>query len=361
MFFSHELLTRKGAFAKIWLAGNHQKLSKKTISSINICDISQQIQQPPVKLALRLDSQLLYGLVIVFQKRVAYLFGDAKDIFTRLKTTFIPGRAMVDLPVDKAQIRFEAITLPAGLVNMPEAEEPLPLQDLLENINADDFLVVTSQLSNPKKRTRNEVDVIGDSADAIANRFNQGAGYGLTPVSFPAGWVNNITEDQFPDEMGGGWDVAIPDLPSTGTRMFTPPLSDMNGPTLTPTNAGLMTPVNAAVSPGKVTPRKRKAPTQQAVDETTELSSEHIKSWLKDVTELVVERPTPLITYETYRKSQVKPYFALRTPLAKRIKAFFAEPGKKGCKTPSPKRHHAIIDNLALLDLNMRTYTNLLC
>lgn len=81
MFYSENILAKKGPLANIWLAANwDRKLSK---SQILHTDISHTVENlvagdlPP--LALRLSGQLLLGVCKIYGRQVKYLLDDCGE------------------------------------------------------------------------------------------------------------------------------------------------------------------------------------------------------------------------------------------------------------------------------------------
>lgn len=84
MFFSPEILTnRSSGLSTIWLmatlgnrpAAASAKISKADIQSTKIPGVCRMITDPDGPLALRLSSNLLYGVSLVYQQQIAYLLG----------------------------------------------------------------------------------------------------------------------------------------------------------------------------------------------------------------------------------------------------------------------------------------------
>lgn len=83
MFFSHELLAdRNSGLAIIWLMATlksksaayfNSKISKAEILKTEIPSACEMIQNPIGPMALRLSSNLLYGVSLVFQHKLMYL------------------------------------------------------------------------------------------------------------------------------------------------------------------------------------------------------------------------------------------------------------------------------------------------
>jgi len=87
MFYSETLLAKTAPLAKVWLAANvERKLSKGDCLKSNIEKDVQNIlnpDQPP--LSLRLNSQLLVGVVRIFSRKTRYLLDDCNEALMKIK------------------------------------------------------------------------------------------------------------------------------------------------------------------------------------------------------------------------------------------------------------------------------------
>ncbi|EME48973.1 hypothetical protein DOTSEDRAFT_19460 [Dothistroma septosporum NZE10] len=85
MFYSHEVLTsRKYGIATVWLVATLgqksalKKVSRKAILDVDVAKACETIVAPEAPLALRLQSNLLYGLTRVYSQQCAYVLTDAE-------------------------------------------------------------------------------------------------------------------------------------------------------------------------------------------------------------------------------------------------------------------------------------------
>jgi cohesin complex subunit SCC1 len=90
MFFSEELLTKSGQLGRVWLAFNqHKKLSKAQVLQDKIEDDCEVILQPETvaggPLALRLNGQLLLGVVRIYSRKAVYLNEDCTEALWKIK------------------------------------------------------------------------------------------------------------------------------------------------------------------------------------------------------------------------------------------------------------------------------------
>jgi hypothetical protein len=100
MFYSENILAKKGPLANIWLAANwDRKLSK---SQILHTDISATIEDlvgggmPPM--ALRLSGQLLLGVSKIYGRQAKYLLDDCGDALGKFQ---VPQSQQQQSPNDK--------------------------------------------------------------------------------------------------------------------------------------------------------------------------------------------------------------------------------------------------------------------
>ncbi|EIE27346.1 hypothetical protein COCSUDRAFT_45823 [Coccomyxa subellipsoidea C-169] len=111
MFYSTQILAKKGPLGTIWIASHlDRRLKRNQVFDTNIAVTVDSIINPEAPLALRLSGQLLLGVVKVHQKKVGYLFQDCNDALVKIKLAFKPGD--VDLPNDGIVAPHNAITLP---------------------------------------------------------------------------------------------------------------------------------------------------------------------------------------------------------------------------------------------------------
>ena len=80
MFYSVELLTKKGPLGKIWLAATLNNLNKRDVLQSDIGVLCEGVTNPLVNLSVRLSSILLYGILIIYSRQVGYLLEDAQEV-----------------------------------------------------------------------------------------------------------------------------------------------------------------------------------------------------------------------------------------------------------------------------------------
>nr|XP_043611727.1 sister chromatid cohesion 1 protein 3 [Erigeron canadensis] len=111
MFYSHNLLAKKGPLGTVWCAAHLQnRLKKSNYITINIPSTVEQIMNPQAPIALRLSGHLLLGVVRIYSKKVEYLQHDYNALSIEISKTY--AYADINLPQDANQAKFESITLP---------------------------------------------------------------------------------------------------------------------------------------------------------------------------------------------------------------------------------------------------------
>lgn len=129
MFYSDNILARKGPLANIWLAAHWDR--RLTKAQIVQTDIEHSVRDmvsgtlPPM--ALRLSGQLLLGVSKIYSRKARYLLEDCTDALTRLKVAFRKGN--VDLPASASKASHSTITIPP-VTNLEDALAPEPELDL---------------------------------------------------------------------------------------------------------------------------------------------------------------------------------------------------------------------------------------
>jgi cohesin complex subunit SCC1 len=122
MFYSHDILARKGPLGTIWIAAHlDRKLRKNQVLDTDIGISVEAILSADLQkvLALRLSGHLLLGITRIFNRKVTYLYGDCENALLKLKQAYKPGN--VDLPKDEAMAPYNAITLPDNF-ELPELD-----------------------------------------------------------------------------------------------------------------------------------------------------------------------------------------------------------------------------------------------
>lgn len=96
MFYSETLLNKSGPLARVWLSANlERKLSKNHILQSNVTDSVDAIIMPTqAPMALRLSSQLLLGVVRIYQRKTRYLLDDCNEAMMKIKMVSPPLNAL---------------------------------------------------------------------------------------------------------------------------------------------------------------------------------------------------------------------------------------------------------------------------
>eukprot|EP00898_Chlorokybus_atmophyticus_P000412 jgi/Chlat1/1371/Chrsp119S01784 len=114
MFYSHQILARKGPLGTIWIAAHlDRKLRKAQVYETDIEQSVDTIMYPKVPIALRLSANLMLGVVRIYNRKVNYLFQDCSEALVKMKQAFKAApSAAVDLPLESAAATYAAVTLP---------------------------------------------------------------------------------------------------------------------------------------------------------------------------------------------------------------------------------------------------------
>ena len=92
MFYSTDVLTKKGALSKAWLAAHwDKKLNRQQVMTTDLEKLTDDICDPTVPLALRMSGHLLVGVVKIYNRKVDYLYKDTHD--SSVKIRMVRGRA----------------------------------------------------------------------------------------------------------------------------------------------------------------------------------------------------------------------------------------------------------------------------
>ncbi|OUM65232.1 hypothetical protein PIROE2DRAFT_7772 [Piromyces sp. E2] len=106
----------------------YKKLTKRDLIDVNISIACKFIQSPPEPLALRFTSNLLYGIIKIYNRQVQFCYNDVNHMVSQIKNEFLNGNLNSTL-LEISEARPDSITLVER-----------------ENLNFDDQLPLT--LSN---------------------------------------------------------------------------------------------------------------------------------------------------------------------------------------------------------------------
>jgi cohesin complex subunit SCC1 len=121
---------RGGNLSRVWLAAHDKRVSKPTITQLDVSELADEIRDPATPLALRLSGQLLFGLVRIYQGKVQHLQTDCTDALSKMKTAFRPGT--VDLPPSASTAAPNAITFADNLDNLNMDMGDIPFEALMD-------------------------------------------------------------------------------------------------------------------------------------------------------------------------------------------------------------------------------------
>ncbi|KAH8727901.1 Rec8 like protein-domain-containing protein [Phaeosphaeriaceae sp. PMI808] len=133
MFLPEDLLYKSGQLARVWLAANqHKKLTKAQVLQDKIDEDIEVIIRPEGAaggpLALRLNGQLLLGVVRIYHRKAHYLHDDCNDALWKIKMAFRPGN--IDLPSQTHVANPTSLTLPDMITDL-DLLAPMPDPALL--------------------------------------------------------------------------------------------------------------------------------------------------------------------------------------------------------------------------------------
>lgn len=99
MFYPEELLQKSGQLAHVWLAANQlKKLTKQQVLQDKIDEDIEVIMRPELTLggplALRLNGQLLLGVVRIYHRKAGYLHEDCNEALWKIK--MVRGTCSID-------------------------------------------------------------------------------------------------------------------------------------------------------------------------------------------------------------------------------------------------------------------------
>ncbi|KAF4968502.1 hypothetical protein FZEAL_10388 [Fusarium zealandicum] len=127
MFYSETLLQKSGPLARVWLSANlERKLSKNHILQSNVTDSVEAIIMPnQAPMALRLSSQLLLGVVRIYQRKTRYLLDDCNEAMMKIKMAF-RSTGNNDMAANLQLPNRDALTLPDKITPYDNFELPPP-------------------------------------------------------------------------------------------------------------------------------------------------------------------------------------------------------------------------------------------
>ncbi|KAK8240208.1 Rad21/Rec8 N terminal domain-containing protein [Phyllosticta capitalensis] len=169
MFYSHEVLTsRKHGVATVWLVAtlgsrsSLKKVNRKAILDVNVPKACETILMPEAPMALRLQSNLLYGVTRVYLQQCTYILADCQNAHNSIRATLNVVKAAV-LDPEAGRARPEQLLLQDDPSFLPEfAFEPLDLDLDVSTTNAS-----LSPRSSRRSRSINLEERIGGPVGGI--------------------------------------------------------------------------------------------------------------------------------------------------------------------------------------------------
>ncbi|TVY14205.1 Meiotic recombination protein rec8 [Lachnellula arida] len=110
MFYSHEILTsRKYGVATVWLVAtlgaksSAKKVTRKAITGVDVQKACETIIEPEAPMALRLQSNLMYGVTRVYSQQCTYVLNDAVAAQTAMRAMLKSRGGQLDSSAGKAK------------------------------------------------------------------------------------------------------------------------------------------------------------------------------------------------------------------------------------------------------------------
>uniref|UniRef100_A0A061SCS7 Rad21-like protein n=1 Tax=Tetraselmis sp. GSL018 TaxID=582737 RepID=A0A061SCS7_9CHLO len=111
MFFSTTLLGKKSPLGVAWLVSHGKKVPKQKILQIKVEELCEQLLDPEVPHALRLQGILCAGVTLVYSRQQTYLLHDCQETMKRLLQVMMPHNENTMLPRGKEAAQEHTITL----------------------------------------------------------------------------------------------------------------------------------------------------------------------------------------------------------------------------------------------------------
>eukprot|EP00898_Chlorokybus_atmophyticus_P003850 jgi/Chlat1/4466/Chrsp29S04413 len=300
MFYSHQLLAKKGPLGRIWIAATMRaKLTKKNVQAISIEETCEQIIHPPTPLALRLSGILMGGVVVVFERQQRFLYEDVNSFLVKLSSSFkqtnFDGQ---NLQKGRETARFETVSIatprPASLL-----DSDVDPADYLRIVQGGDVMFMVgapTPLPDPAMdRTR-----VANSADITIkdNQFSAGIGCGsaqdqfedtLQPVDLNSAYFADTADFSSPAGSGRSQPTLAPIQEDPMEQA--PPDFGQHDSAVPPTDGDREARDNEQQAAQRQRQRKRRQPRPAAVDDVSEIPAAEFTAWLQDACDIVVHRP----------------------------------------------------------------------
>lgn len=340
MFYNSDILSRrKTGLGVVWLAAtlgsksSVRRLSRKDIMAVNVSKACTMVRSPNEPMALRLSSQLLYGVVKIYHQQAEIWMQDVStahvSIRRQMSVLSEPGHSSIDMPKPPAK-HLEAITMRLDMsyfaldigqdalmyVDTFTLRDTTPSQGLSDGFRTPTpvpsrFVATEEQITLPGRYLDDEVGVARQREEdltmpAFADGFGDDEGYdgldlgldqpGAPAVPFPEGLQEGL-EPLPQGDMSGfvgsssvGWSEMGHGAMQEATQMN---LELVPGALATPARRPFPygddeAEIEALLGPARRRPRPnpRLEPLQDAV---TELTDEELRHYRRDYVELMIE------------------------------------------------------------------------
>ncbi|KAK0272151.1 R8 protein [Friedmanniomyces endolithicus] len=173
MFYSHEVLTsRKYGVATVWLVATlgakstHKRVSRKAILDVDVQKACDTIERPEAPMALRLQSNLLYGVTRVYSQQCGYVLTDAEAAKNNMKAIFRVIRASGLEAEGGTKGRADQLLLPDDPNFLPDFDlVPIDLEQL--DLNFDPSSVHAAEESQRSTLSPHNSQLVFGSQDSL--------------------------------------------------------------------------------------------------------------------------------------------------------------------------------------------------
>ncbi|KAK1821743.1 R8 protein [Friedmanniomyces endolithicus] len=173
MFYSHEVLTsRKYGVATVWLVATlgakstHKRVSRKAILDVDVQKACDTIERPEAPMALRLQSNLLYGVTRVYSQQCGYVLTDAEAAKNSMKAIFRVIRASGLEAEGGTKGRADQLLLPDDPNFLPDFDlVPINLEQL--DMNFDPSSVHAAEESQRSTLSPHNSQLVFGSQDSL--------------------------------------------------------------------------------------------------------------------------------------------------------------------------------------------------
>ncbi|KAG0651711.1 hypothetical protein D0Z07_1647 [Hyphodiscus hymeniophilus] len=189
-----EILTsRKYGVATVWLVAtlgaksNTKKVSKKAILDVNLKKACNTIMQPEAPMALRLQSNLLYGVLRVYDQQCGYVLSDAQAAQMKMRDLFKVVKNH-DLDPSDAKARPDQLML---------MDDPAFLPDMaLPALDFDFDNLMLEQVGNSQRSSQSMLSVRNRNG-SVSSHPGSGVGINLPSSSNHTGTYQLPFDDPF--------------------------------------------------------------------------------------------------------------------------------------------------------------------